>query len=76
MEKKNCVNCKYWEAEENNCQIDGRTVFSDSSCESWRELKNKKDREKNQLANSYVPNIWDAWKKKAVLKDLYHENAR
>ena len=73
MENKTCVNCKYWEADDNNCQIDGKKVYADNSCKSWQELKNKKNREKNQLANSYVPNIWDDWKKKTALKNLYHE---
>ena len=80
MEKKqengNCCDCYSWDSVNYQCKSKQqnplyKTVFADNTCDLWKKLKsaNDKEKERRQLADHYVPNMWDEWKKKALLKE-------
>ena len=80
MEKKkengNCCDCYYWDSVNYLCKNNHqeplhKTVYADNTCDLWKKLKsaNDKEKERRQLADHYVPNMWDEWKKKALLKE-------
>lgn len=64
MAKGNCQNCLYWE--DGLCDKRREATIRTASCKEWISRDDMKEKEKLQLANSYVPNAWDEWKKKAL----------
>ncbi len=71
MTNHKCHDCLFWE--DGMCDKTRNVTSRNYSCDKWVSRNNKKEKEKLQLADSYVPNIWDEWKRKAILKDLNHE---
>ena len=71
-----CAECYYWDSvncfcKNNHQESDKKSVFANDTCNLWKKLKsaNDKELERRQLADHYVPNMWDEWKKKALRKE-------
>ena len=64
---KNCVDCLLWK--EGLCNKKRIVTKRTDSCKDWVSRSNVKEKEKIQLADSYVPNIWDKWKKEALRRE-------
>jgi len=67
MTKGNCISCLFWE--EGLCDKKRMITKKTDTCSEWVSKNNLIEKEKKQLANSYVPNAWDEWKKKALKKE-------
>lgn len=67
MTKNRCVNCLFWQ--DGLCDKTRNVKSRNDSCKEWISKDNLEEKEKLQLANSYAPNIWDEWKKKALQKE-------
>jgi len=52
--KYECRACKRFDEKNHLCRKDDRTVNPNWSCEEFR----------MKLADHFVPNVWDEWKKK------------
>lgn len=66
MTKGKCNECLFWK--DGICDKKGKNTTRAYSCNEWISRSNKQEKEKIQLADSYVPNIWDEWKKTMLKK--------
>ena len=62
MTNKECDNCPKWD--QGYC-----IQKEDPECKDWKNEYSKEEIEQMQLADSYVPNAWDSWKKNALKKE-------
>ena len=69
-----CKNCVSFDATNNYCVYQQHKKNPKDSCKAYVNKKDKKEKERFQLADHYVPNIWDEWKRKALLKENAKNN--
>ena len=64
MTKGKCSDCLFWK--DGLCDKKRTTTARTDSCNEWISRDNRKEKEKLQLADHYVPNAWDEWKKRIL----------
>ena len=66
MTEGKCSGCLFWK--DGLCDKKRTTTTRTDSCNEWISRSDKKEKEKQQLADHYVPNAWDEWKKRMLKK--------